>query len=145
MSTLPPCADGFNNRGDEPSENPTSYSARPSGHPDEGMAFEEDDPRHRAMVAELHHEMAINFGDDAVNADAAIAEAKLRQAFPDVETVTIVREQERFASKTFWTEFITRWRVRMSGSHSATGLSLDAAVKALVAQAKPNAGLLPPA
>jgi hypothetical protein len=122
MSTLPPCADGFNDRGDEPDEIPADYSTRPSGHPDEGT----------------------DLGDDAVNADAAMAEAKLRLVFPEVEAVVIVREQERFASKTFWTEFITRWRVRLSGSHSATGLTLDAAVDALVAQAKPSAAALPP-
>ena len=54
------------------------------------------------------------------NPDTALAEAKLRLAFPDVEAVVIIREQERFASKTFWTEFITRWRVSLGWRIAAT-------------------------
>ena len=142
MSKLPPCADGFNNPGDEHFHLPSDYVTRPGGQPDEGIAFEDDDALHRAVLAELHEEQSIDCGDDAVNALAFAAEARLRQAFPDVDGVIIIREQERFSSNVFGAEFTTRWRVRLSGSHSATGITLDAAVDAVMAEAAGESGVV---
>src|SRR5438270_13295740 len=87
----------------------TDYTARTSGHTDGSVPFEDDHDLHRAMLAQLDHEQAIDLGDDAVNADAAMAEARLRQAFPLAESIIVAREQERFWPREHGGCFRPRW------------------------------------
>ena len=138
MSTLPPCADHGN---DGNTYNPTTdYLARPSGCPDEAtLPFEDDHALHRAVLAEHHHEQAVDAGDDAVNADMAQAERRLRAAFPRVDGLWITREQERFGHDVFGTAFVTRWRVVLSDLRRAEGETLEEAVEALLAHSAPTA------
>src|SRR5947199_408626 len=133
MSTLPPRADHGNDR---PLPSPTTdYLARPGGHPDEGsLPFEDDRAVHQAVLAEQHHEHAVDAGDDAVNADMAQAERRLRAAFPQVDGLWITRKQERFGHDVFGTAFVTRWRVVLSDLRRAEGETLGEAVEALLAQ-----------
>jgi hypothetical protein len=136
MSTLPPCAEHGN-----PTET-TDYTARTSGHADGSVPFEDDHDLHRAMLAQQDHEQAIDWGDDAVNADAAMAEAKLREAFPRAESVIVAREQERLWHRQHGGSFQARWSVFVSPDLYASAATLDAAVAAVLAKA--GVGDVPP-
>ena len=138
MSTLPPCAEPGN-----PTPETTDYAARRSGHADGSVPFEDDHDLHRAMVAQHDHEQAIDLGDDAVNADAAMAEARLREAFPQAESVIVSREQERLWHREHGVSFQARWSAFVSpGGLYASAATLDAAVAAVLAKA--GVGDVPP-
>src|SRR4051812_30429052 len=126
MFTLPFCAEPGN-----PTIETTAYAARTSGHGDGSVSFEDEHDLHRAMLAQLDHELAVDGGDDAVNADAAMAEAHLRQAFPAAESIIVAREQERFWHREHGGSFESRWSAYVSpGSLYASAATLDAAVAA---------------